>query len=385
MESNLEILFQIGILLLAANVGGLVSKRFKQPAVLGQIIAGMFLGIVMEKTELINGISEIGIILFLFIAGLETDVKELKASGKSSTAIAIMGVVVPMLMVSGAAYYLTGSLISSLIVGLISIATSVSISVQTLQEIGFLRTRQGIGILGAAIIDDIIGVILLTIIIGVAMPSAASNILIVIAKIILVFIIISIVGFIILKVMPKLKIYKNVKDKVVGQSLVLCLLLAYVSEELGVAAITGAYFAGVIFSMTPYTHKISHEVQTMTNIFFGPIFFAGIGLGVGFDAFSKDIFYSLLLLGLGVIGKVVGCGWGAKVTGFDKRQALQIGIGMVPRAEVSLIIANLGLQLALINQKEFSSAIVLVIGTTLITPPLLKWSFNKEIEAKGRS
>lgn len=384
MESNLEIVFQIGILLLAANVGGLISKKFKQPAVLGQIIAGMLVGLVMEKTELIGGLSEIGVILFLFIAGLETDVEELKASGKSSTAIAVMGVVVPMALVSGAAYYLTGSLISSLIVGLISIATSVSISVQTLQEIGFLRTRQGVGILGAAIIDDIIGVILLTIIIGVALPSEAANIFMVIAKIVLVFIIISIVGFVILKVIAKMKMFNNnMKDKVVGLSLVLCMILAYVSEELGVAAITGAYFAGVIFSMTPYSHKISHDVQTMTTIFFGPIFFASIGLGVGLEAFGKDIWYSLLLLGLGVIGKIIGCGWGARATGFDKRQALQIGIGMVPRAEVSLIIANLGLQLALINQKEFSSAIVLVIGTTLITPPLLKWSFKKEMEAKG--
>lgn len=383
MESNLEIIFQIGILLLGANIGGLISKNLKQPAVLGQILAGMLLGIVMEKTEIISSISEIGIIFFLFIAGLETDVKELKSSGKSSIAIAVMGVIVPMLLVSGVAYYMTQSLISSLIVGLISIATSVSISVQTLQEIGFLRTRQGVGILGAAIIDDIIGVILLTLIIGIAIPNAATNIFIVIAKIILVFIIISIVGFIILRILSRMKMFSNFKDKVVGLALVVCLLLAYISEELGVAAITGAYFTGVIFSMTPYSHKISHDVHTMTSIFFGPIFFAGIGLGVAFDAFTKDIFYGILLLILGILGKIVGCGWGAKVTGFKKRQALQIGIGMVPRAEVALIIANLALHLSLINQKEFSSAIILVIGSTLITPPLLKWSFKKEIEAKS--
>ncbi len=377
----MEIIFQVGILLLAANIGGIISRKFKQPAVLGQIIAGIIMGMVMEKTEIINSFSEIGILFFLFIAGLETDVEELKASGKSSTAIAVMGVLVPMLLVSSAAYFFSNNLISSLVVGLISIATSVSVSVQTLQEIGFLKTKQGVSILGAAIIDDIIGVILLTIIIGMALPDIASDIRIVIFKIILVFVIIIIVGIIITKVLPKVSMFIRTKDVIVGFSLVLCLIMAYVSEELGVAGITGAYFAGVIFSRTPYAHKISHDVQTMSQIFFAPIFFVAIGLGVDLHALGHDIVLSLILLVLGIIGKIVGCGWGAKATGFNHRESLQIGIGMVPRAEVALIIANLGLYLGIISKVEFSTAIVMVIGSSLITPPLLKWSFKKELES----
>ncbi len=382
MNEGVGVIFQVGILLLAANIGGVVSKKIKQPAVLGQIIAGMVIGLVMEKTEIITDISEIGVIFLLFIAGLETDIDELKASGKSSTAIAVMGVLVPILLVSGAAYLFTNNLISSLVVGLISIATSVSVSVQTLQEIGFLKTKQGVGILGAAIIDDIIGVILLTIIIGMALPGEATDIKIVLIKIILVFIIISIVGFIITKILSKMSLFLRTKDIIVGFALVLCLIMAYVSEELGVAGITGAYFAGVIFSRTPYAHKISHDIQTMTQIFFAPIFFVAIGLGVDLQVLGQDVVFSLTMLGLGIIGKVAGCGLGAGATGFGHRESLQIGIGMVPRAEVSLIIANLALALHIINEAEFSSAIVVVIGTTLVTPPLLKWSFKKEIESK---
>ncbi len=380
MNEGVGVILQVGIILLAANIGGLVSKKLKQPAVLGQIIAGMIIGLIMEKTEVIMDISEIGVIFLLFIAGLETDIDELKASGKSSTAIAVMGVVVPILLVSGTAYFLTNNMISSLIVGLISIATSVSVSIQTLQEIGFLKTRQGVGILGAAIIDDIIGVILLTIIIGMALPGEASDIKMVLIKILLVFIIIIIVGLIITKVLSKMSLFLRTKDIIVGFALVLCLLLAYASEELGVAGITGAYFAGVIFSRTPYAHKISHDIQTMTQIFFAPIFFVAIGLGVDLYVLGQDVVFSFSMLALGIIGKIGGCGVGARVTGFNRRESLQIGIGMVPRAEVSLIIANLALAMHIINEAEFSSAIVVVIGTTLVTPPLLKWSFKKEIE-----
>ncbi len=379
MENHLEFVFHIGILLLAANIGGLISKKLKQPAVLGQIIAGIILGLgFMEKTEFIAEISEIGVIFLMFIAGLETDVDELRETGKSSATVAILGVIVPMGLVSGAAYLLTGDIISSLIVGLISIATSVSISVQTLKEIKFLRSKQGVTILGAAIIDDIIGVILLTLIIGVAKPGANSGVAALIINIIVVFLVIIIVGLIITKVFARMKMFANFKDKIVGFALVLCLILAFVSEEFGVAAITGAYFSGVIFSMTPLSHKIAHDVQTMSDNFFTPIFFAAIGLGVELGAISEGIAFSLIMLVLGIIGKVVGCGFGARVTGFNKAQSLQIGIGMVPRAEVSLIIANLGLSMHLISEQIFSSAIVLVIATTLVTPPLLKASFKNE-------
>jgi Kef-type K+ transport system membrane component KefB len=384
MESKMYFLFQLGILLLGANIGGMISRKLKQPAVLGQIVVGIILGLgFIQKTEFINELSEIGVILLMFIAGLETDVEELKASGKSSTVIAIAGVVVPMILVSGAAFIITKSWAISVILGLITIATSVSISVQTLKEIGQLNTRQGVGILGAAIIDDIIGIILLTIIIGIESPSQGGNVLFVIAKIALFFVIAFVVGYILIKVLSKISQRINLGGVIVAYSIIFCFLLAFSAEELGVAAVTGAYFAGVILSLTPYRHKVAHDVQMIGDAVFIPIFFISIGLGLDLSALGTGLGFSLLMLALGIIGKIVGCGWGAKVTGFNTRQSLQIGIGMIPRAEVAIIITNLALSLGLIGQQEFASAIVLVVGTTLVTPSLLKWSFRHEVkEAK---
>jgi len=185
VESTSRFLLEIGIILLGANLGGAISRKFKQPAVLGQIIVGIILGMGMiEKTEFINHIAEIGVILLMFIAGLETDVKELERSIKSSTAIAAGGILVPAIVVGGASYLITGNIISSIFLGVISTATSVGVSVQTLKELGHLKSRQGIGILGAAIIDDIVGIILLTMLISAVQPSTGANPIGVVLKII---------------------------------------------------------------------------------------------------------------------------------------------------------------------------------------------------------
>ena len=383
MESKMFFLLQLGILLLGANIGGIISRKLKQPAVLGQILVGIVLGMgIIEKTELINNISEIGVIFLMFIAGLETDVNELKASGASSTTIAIAGVIFPLFLVGGAAYLITGKLISSIFLGVISTATSVSISVQTLKEIGQLKTKQGVGILGAAIIDDIIGIILLTLMIGIVKPGSDSSVLLVIFKIAIFFVITSIIGYLFVKILTRFSAARNLSNRIVSFAIIGCFGLAFLSEELGVAAITGAYFAGVIFSMTPYSHKISHDIQLIAYSIFTPVFFVGIGLGVELSSLGTALGFGMLLLLLGCIGKIVGCGWGARMTGFRPKHALQIGIGMIPRAEVAIIITNLGVQMKLIGHKEFTSVILLVIVTTLLTPSLLKWSFKGE-ESKG--
>lgn len=383
MDTSTKFLVQIGILLLVVNIGGAIAQKLKQPAILGQITAGMVLGaFAFQRVELINHLSELGVIFLLFIAGIETDLNELKSIGKASLIVAILGVIVPMILVSGIAYLFTDNIISSLVIGLISIATSVSVSVKTLKEIGFLKSKQGICILGAAIIDDILGVFMLTVIIGMASSGQNLNMLLVLAKMIMVFSIIFIVGFILLKGFLTVSLPPVIKEKIVSYSIVLCLILAYISEELGVAAIAAAYLTGIIFSMSSYSRRISHDIQIISNIFFTPIFFGCIGMIVHFRSLSQGIIFSFVMLVLGIIGKVIGCGWGARIIGFNEKHSLQIGIGMIPRAEVALIIANLGLSMQLINLEEFSSAIVLVVATSLITPMMLKWSFNREEETQ---
>lgn len=380
MESKLIFFLHLGIVLMAAKLGGVVSKKLKQPAVLGQIIAGILLGFVLQKTETITHMSDIGVVFLMFIAGLETDVNELRASGKSSSMIAFGGVVMPLAMVAIGIYLYTGDLFQSIFMGVIASATSVSISVQTLREIGKMRTRQGIGILGAAIIDDVVGIILLTLVVGLKAPGENSGIFTVIAKIGIFFVITFIVGFIVIKIIKKFFDSEKTEldEHVLVISIVMCFIMAFVSEELGVASITGAYFAGVIISMTNYRHKISHEISRISYAIFTPIFFVSIGLGVDIKAALSAVSLGVVLIVLASLGKVIGCGVGARASGFSKIQAIQIGVGMVPRAEVAIIIANLGLSIGIIGQSQLAAVLLMVITTTLVTPSLLKASFAKE-------
>jgi Kef-type K+ transport system membrane component KefB len=338
----------------------------------------------MEKTEIIEHMGEIGVIFLMFIAGLETDVKELQESSKSSSLIAIGGVIMPILLVTGGTYFVTKDLTSSMFMGVISTATSVSISVQTLRELGQLRTRQGIGILGAAIIDDIIGIILLTLIVGVIKPEVSSSVVMVLAKIVGFFLLVFVVGSVLTNLIRKYGKAIRIEEKIVTYAIVTCFILAFISEELGVAAITGAYFSGVVFSMTEFRHKVSHEVNRVATLLFTPVFFVSIGMGVNLSAALSALGIGSVFIAMGFLGKVIGCGVGARLSGFDGKKALQIGIGMVPRAEVAIIIANLGIKMGIIGQHELAAVILMVLVTTLITPSLLKWAFD-EGSGKGTS
>jgi Kef-type K+ transport system membrane component KefB len=381
MESEYLYLVNIAAILLAASIGGLISKKLKQPAVLGQILVGVILGAgLMEKTELVEHMAEIGVIFLMFIAGLETDVDELRESGKSSSLIALGGVVFPFLLVGGGTYFMSHDLTLALFMGIVSTATSVSISVQTLREIGRMRSKQGISILGAAIIDDIVGILLLTLVVGLVSPESSSNIFIVIGKIGLFFVLTFALGIVITKIIRAYNIKLNLEDKIVTYAVVICFLLAFMSEELGVAAITGAYFSGVVFSMTPHRHKVSHDINKVANLLFTPVFFVSIGMGVDLKSAASAIGFGSLLIVLAIVGKILGSGLGAYFSGMDKNMALQIGIGMVPRAEVAIIIANLGLRLGLIGDKQIAVVILMVLVTTVITPSLLKWSFSRVTE-----
>ncbi len=373
-------LLEIAMVLFAAHLGGMISKKLKQPVVLGQIIVGIILGMgIMEKTEIIHEFGQIGVVLLMFVAGLETDVKELIASIRSSSMIALGGVVFPAVLVFGGLmlFVPNQSVVVALFLGVVSTATSVSISVQTLREIHHLRSKQGLMILGAAIIDDVVGIILLTLLVSTVKPSASGSIAFVLLKIIGFFAILYAMGFVLIKLFKKFKGDTDIDEAIVTYAIIICFSLAFMSEEFGVAAITGAYFAGVIFAMTSHKHKVSHEINKIASVLFTPVFFVGIGMDIDIFEASTALGVGTILLVLGSLGKVVGCGLGAKLTGFKSREALQIGIGMVPRAEVAIIIANLGLQMAVLSEKHMAATILMVLGTTLITPSLLKWSFRE--------
>ena len=384
MKGDLSFLLDIAIILLFANLGGYASKKLKQPAVLGQIIAGLLLGPsvlnLIHVNEALGHMGEIGVILLMFIAGLETDLEDLKASSKSSTLIALGGVIVPLAL--GILAIFLGkpgaSLTEGVFVGVILTATSVSITVQALRELGKLRGRVGVGILGAAIIDDVAGIIILTLIVGAVSPSQGGNIFFILFKIALFFTLSIVIGIIFSKLLTKYRDIVARENRVLTYAIIFCFSLAFMAEELGVAAVIGAYFTGIVFSTTPHRNRVSHEIQNIAYSLFTPIFFINIGLNVNLMGASGVVGLSLAIVLAAVIGKILGCGIGAKLSKFSTRESLQISIGMIPRAEVALIVTNLGLNLGIIGKDIFTSVIIMVLASTIITPPLLKLAFGED-------
>ncbi|WP_394896000.1 cation:proton antiporter [Clostridium baratii] len=384
-------LFDIAIILLSTKVFGLIAQKFKMPQVVGALFAGVILGPavlnILHETEFIHQMAELGVIVLMFTAGLEADVNELKKTGKAATIIAILGVLVPLLGGFLVSYIFsesvgavdTNALLQDIFVGVILTATSVSITVQTLKELGSLNSRAGNTILGAALIDDILGIIILTIITSLADTSV--NIYLAFIKIILFFIF-TIIFAIIFK-----KVFKVWADKYNGDvrrfaitSFVICLLLSFIAEEVfGVADITGAFIAGLIISNNKKSEYIDSRFETLSYMLLSPIFFASIGIRVEITGMNLDtIIFTVVLLIIAILTKIIGCALGAKLCKYSIHESVQIGAGMVSRGEVALIVANKGIAVSLINSSFLTPIVIVVVITTVITPILLEIAFSKE-------
>lgn len=393
-----EYLFDIAIILLSTKLLGLVTKKFKMPQVVGALLAGVVLGPAMlnilHETDFIIQLAEIGVIILMFTAGLETDMKELKKTGKASVVIAIFGVLVPFVGGFIIAYMFNNGdmsgdrmnvFLQNVFIGIILTATSVSITVETLKELGKLNTRAGNAILGAALIDDILGIVALTVVTSVT--DSSVNIWWVLAKIVLFFVFAVIVGTLFYKIFNKLdnRYHKDMRRFVIV-SFVLCLGLAFIAEEFfGVADITGAFIAGLILSNTDRTSYITARFETMSYMLLSPIFFASIGIKVVLPEMTTSIvILTILLIVVAVFSKIFGCAIGAKVCKFKTREAVQIGTGMVSRGEVALIVASKGMAMGLMSSIFMAPIVVMVIVTTIVTPILLKIVFasNEQSESE---
>lgn len=384
-------LLSIAIILLSTKVLGLTTQKFKLPQVVGALFAGLLIGpavlniIPQESMNLLNHISEIGVIVLMFEAGLETDIKELKKTGLASFIIALIGVIVPLLGGFGLAYVYnkentldTPIYLQNLFIGIILTATSVSITVETLKELGKLSTKSGNAILGAAIIDDILGIIALTIVTSLASPNSGGSggVGIVLLKILGFLIFAGIVCVAFHLFMNKWCAAESGKDlrRYVIISFVFCLLVSYCAEVFfGVADITGAFFAGVAIAHTPKSEYITSRFNTLSYLLLSPVFFASIGLKVDLSGFSSNILvFTILMLIIALLSKVIGCGLGAKMCGFSMSDSVKIGVGMISRGEVALIVANKGDAIGLMHEEYFAPIIIMVVFTTIITPILLK-------------
>lgn len=391
---DLHYLLFIALILMSTKVFGLMTKKINLPQVVGALAAGLVLGPglhLVEETEFIKNLSEIGVIVLMFSAGLETDIKELKKCGLASFIIALIGVLVPLAGGFGVAYLFnngentlpTSIFLQNVFIGIILTATSVSITVETLKELGKLSTNAGNAIIGAALIDDILGIIALTVVTSLADPSVEIGK--VLLKILLFFVCGGLFGvlFHILfvrwtdRTTAKLHRY-NV------MSFAFCLLFAYAAEEFfGVADITGAFLAGILISTSTKIKYISSRFETLSYMLLSPVFFASIGLNVKLtkDSFNSTIIiFTLFLLIVAILTKIVGCGIGAKLCKYTTKESIQIGIGMVSRGEVALIVANKGQAVGLMDDRFFAPIVIMVVITTIITPILLKIAFADKAE-----
>lgn len=380
-------LLVLTIILASTKFLGLVSQKVNMPQVVGALLAGVIIGPsmlnIVQENSFINQIAEIGVIMLMFLAGIGTDFTELKKTGLASFVIALIGVIVPM--AGGAVTYGAffgfdfsdaAHLSRTIFVGVVLMATSVSITVETLRELGKLKGRMGTAILGAAIIDDIIGIIVLTLITSMSgeNDSESINPWESIIKIALFFVFVVVCAFIVKLISKIPEKYYNKKHRVAIFGLAVAFIMSFCAEHFfGVADITGAYFAGLILCNYSPRDYIDSKVNTTSYMFFAPVFFASIGIKTVISGMNSTIlWFSLVLLVVAILSKIIGCGLGAKMCRFPNKESLAIGIGMVSRGEVALIVAQKGAEAGIIDEKLFPAIVLVVIVTTIITPILLK-------------
>ncbi len=388
------ILLSLAVILLFGKLFGLATQYAHLTQVVGALLAGVILGPsclgVLHMNDFLSTASEIGVIMLMFLAGLDTDIKELKNTGVAAFVVACLGVLVPIIG-CGAVYALFFvrtvnflNIVKAIFTGVVFAATSVSITVETLNEMGKLKTKVGATLLSAALIDDIIGIVVLSIVTGIAdsatgSESGGESPFIVIGKILLFFVFTFAVGFIMRKIFDKLEVNYDGHRRIAVWAFAFCFLMSYCAEELfGVADITGAFFAGAILcNIAGLRQYVAKKVNVTAYMLFSPIFFASIGLKTNLKTLNKNIiFFAAVLAVFAVITKIIGCGLGARLCKMSNRESLSIGIGMVARGEVALMVAQKGINSGYIDEKIFPAIVFVVIIAALITPVLLKLSFK---------
>ena len=386
---EVKYLLDIGVILIITKALGIISRKFSLPPVVGALLAGIFLGPVclnlVQPNDTISALAEIGVIVLMFEAGLETDMKELKRSGFASLIIAVLGVITPLILGYIVAGSMTTEILQRIFVGVILTATSVSITVETLQDMGKLKTSAGTAILGAAIIDDILGILLLSIItsVGESGSTDAISVLGVFGKMIVFFVLALLSGMLVFRFFQYLLkgLNEEHKRRIPVFAFAFCLLSAYVSELFGIADITGAYIAGIVLCNLSQNDYIKTKVEVVSYMLCTPIFFASIGIKTDLSGLTSSAFsFTILICIVAILSKVIGCGLGAKLCHYSNKESLQIGVGMISRGEVALIVANKGIKSGLMDERLFAPMIVMVIVTTLLTPILLKFVFSERME-----
>ncbi len=386
----------LGIALILAKIIGSIFEKYRLPAVLGEITTGIlmgasFVGIFFPSITWFYGADEfkypfehighVGILLLLFISGLETDVTTLKKTGKVATISTIMGVITPLIL-----GYIAGKLMgydnqSSLILGALLTATSIGVTARTMMDLGVLSSDVGTASLSASVMDDFLGII--TIILAIGATSLISLIIVGINMALLIFLELVVGMWVIKYVVRGMERVKTAKS-ILGLSLGLMLVFAAFAQMTVQAAIEGAFFAGIILGTTAESKIIDEDVKALSYGFFIPLFFIYIGSLIDLKVFLdiRAIILAVVIVIVAIVGKVIGRAVGARIGGFNWIESLQMGIGSIPRMEVALVSVMIAIKAGAIKGDLadifLAATMIFVTVTTLITPPLLKWAFSLE-------
>ena len=387
MESY-DYLLWLAIILLSTKVFGLVTEKIHMPQVVGALLAGIILGPsgigVLESTDFLVKTAEIGVIMVMFLAGIDTDLEEMKETGLQACAIAVMGVFVPLILCGGVYYFFfvdeftVYNVLKSAFVGSVFSATSVGITVETLNELGKIKSRTGTTLLSAALIDDILGIVVLSFLTG--FSSGEGNPGMVLVKICGFFLFTLLVGLVMMRVFRYISKEHWHSRRVAVWALAFCLIMAYCAEEFfGVADITGAFFAGLILCNVAKCRKFVAKKMTVASyMVFTPVFFASVGMKTDLGAMNSELLlFALALLAAAVLSKIIGCGTGGLATGLTKHESLVVGAGMVARSEVALMVAQKGIDAGMIDPVILPAIVMSVIACALLTPVLLKVTISK--------
>lgn len=381
-------LLGLAIILLSTKLFGLVTEKIHMPQVVGALLAGIILGPsgigILENTDFFVKTAEIGVIMLMFLAGIDTDLEEMKSTGLQACVIAATGVFIPMLL-CGAVYFFffedqftVYNLLKASFVGSVFSATSVGITVETLNETGKLKTKTGTTLLSAALIDDILGIIVLSFLTG--FSSGEGSPLMVLVKIAGFFVFTLLCGFVVMRLFRYIAEEHWHSRRIAVWALAFCLLMSYCAEEFfGVADITGAFFAGLIMCNVVKARKFVAKKMAVTSyMVFTPVFFAGVGMKTDLTTMNGEIFlFAMILMLAAVISKIIGCGGAARLTGMNRQEALVSGIGMVARGEVALMVAQKGINAGMIDPIVLPAVVMSVICCALLTPVMLKLAIAK--------
>ncbi len=389
MSAFLQLTLALAIIILAAKAGGLISVRLRQPAVLGELIVGVLLGPTLIDLihlpfftdpellgEEVYDLATLGVVFLMFSAGLEIELSEMRHAGRGALLSGSLGVIAPLVMGALAALPFGYQGNAPWFIGIILSATSVSISAQTLLELGVLRTREGITLLGAAVVDDVLVLIILSVFLALV-GGSGGDVVLVVVKMLGYLLISGLLGWLVLPRVVAWVDRQPISEGLIASVVFVTLMFAWSAEVIGgLAAITGAFIAGVGLGRSPLREKIETKMRVVTYGLLVPIFFVSIGLEANARALTGVMLPLLLvLLAVAILSKVLGAGLGARLAGFTNQQALRVGVGMVSRGEVGLIVASIGVREGLIGSEVFAVIVVLILLTTLITPPLLRGVF----------